>query len=170
MTKIKHQNKQFIPELGDISPFVDSKFLFEIKEWDRDKNLNNLMSLGNGTPFSVLMDLGIDIGPLRQKYTCPHTGMDFFSLVPMYIMSNNIQKYREKQFSDMVLDSEWNWMQDFDDKTNKPYYDKIYKSMIGTGYTAYTSSWDGSNSEEIVGVELDNGDILVCLTWQWYNK
>jgi len=170
MISLKKQEKPFIPKHADVRPFRDDNYLFEIHKYDRSKNLNNLIYLQNGTPFSILMDFGIDIEPIRQKYTCPHTGMDFFSLVPMYIMSDDIQKYSKLEFSEMTLDKEWNWSQDFDEKDNKPYYDKIFRTMVGTGYTSFASSWDGSNSEEVLGIELENGDILVCLTWFWYNK
>lgn len=171
MIKIIKQTEQFKPDYGDLRPFNDNKYLFEIKDYDqKNRNLNNILWLGDGNVWTILMDMGIDISPLRQKYLCPHAGMEFFSLIPIYIMSDNVQKYSERAYSDMIMDTEWNWSQDFDEKNNEPYYGKIFKSMIGTGYQAFTSASDGSSGEKVLAVALDNGDILLCLTWIWYNK
>jgi len=168
--KIKKQNKSFIPEIGDIYPFEDKYFLMKIPEKDESKYLSDVFTLSRGfTPFESLRELGIDTKDIEQKYTCPHSGLEFYSLIPYKLISTDLSIYMEETSSNaMAFDKEWQW--DYEDHKELFKPSRLISSMIGSGYTCLTNYNDGSGDYIKVAIELENGDYLICLTWEWFNK
>ena len=168
MISVIFQKEIFIPKSGDISPFDDeSRYLMETPSKDTSKYLVPIGTIANGNPFKSISKLDINLASINQKYTCPHSEMDFYSLVPLYLLSDDLNKY-PVEFSGMSKDKEWNWDRCYNDKGYL--YDNIDKAMLGTGYTLWTNAGDGSNDYLTVAVELENGDKIICLTWNWFNK
>ena len=168
MIKIISQKDLFNPKSGDIYPFDnDLKYLLTVPTKDISRYIVPIGTIGNGNPFKSISKLDIDLSSITQKYICPHTEMEFYSLVPLYLLSNNLDKY-DFEFSEISKDKEWNWDNCFDNKGYRS--DSIDRAMLGTGYTIWTNASDGSNDYITVAIELENKDKIICLTWNWFNK
>lgn len=48
--------------------------------------------------------------------------------------------------------------------------DSITRGLMGTGYTDFTNPNDGSASIAPYGIELENGDFIYGVCWEWANK
>lgn len=97
LLKVKKQKQRFKPELEDICPFNDDNILIPVPQKDETKYLSNLLTLRMGHPFEVLEKLNIDLSEIKQEYECPHTGMTFYALTPIYLISNDLSVYIEKK-------------------------------------------------------------------------
>lgn len=167
--KVKEQDIPLKTDIGNINPFYDENILCAIPTLDRSKFLNSILSLEEGSVFESLRKAGIDTSSFEQTYLCPYSGLEFYSLVPMFLISNDLSLYiKRTEFNDMAFDKEWMW--DRQDPNNLFNPSDLNKSMLGSGYTYGCNISDGSNQYLLVAIELDNGDKLICLTWEWFNK
>jgi hypothetical protein len=111
----------------------------------------------------------------RAMYNCPFDkNCTFYGVSPIAIMSDNVYKYRTKEFArgsfnEMAWDLEWTRQFGFN-KEGILDLGGITSSFLGHGYTDGTLPSDGSGSIELVKVPINNGDWLVCWAWKWYNK
>jgi len=119
--------------------------------------------------------LDIDAAPIYAPYKCPYTKYEFFSIIPVALISTDLSgKWRKTVVErragvdpDYVLDHEFNrhmWKDTVFDIQD------IGKLMLGSGYTSMTSIYDGSRSMHRSKVNLDNGDTLWVYFWEWHNK
>lgn len=128
------------------------------------------LALVDVNPWRALDDLNIDASELMTIYSCPHTATEYFPLIPVALLVNDIEAYRNCRFRfgpDYTLDWEFH---------KHMYKERVYeindiqKIMLGTGYTSYTTFYDGHGRIEKKKINLDNGDALLTYFWEWYNK
>lgn len=79
-----------------------------------------------------------------------------------------MEKSDERQ-SRMAFDKDWQWNRAWSEKDGY-YYGDVVKAMLGTGYTTGTIWSDGDSYYTLAGIELENGDSIVCITHNWFNK
>lgn len=173
-------------ESGDFIFGYKYVYLLEQKDLDENQILllvhfayftpNALITLGF-SPVSVetFLDDGVYTCPFRRKKE-----QEFFGMYPLAILSKDISKYRvgnlKNNAYDMAFDNDWTKGMsaiDYDKDGNKLVkipVDNIAEVYLGHGYTEGNIPYDGSGSRKQVKVKLSNGDWLVCLTWEWYNK
>lgn len=114
---------------------------------------------------SFIDDPAHDILKKLSTYTCPYTGYKHYAFVPVAILSNDIEKFLEKdvQYNDMVIDRKWNH-KDID-SYDESYRSKVIDILLGPGLRYKGMSQKGSVYTGIVGINCDNGDTVVfaCL-------
>jgi len=167
------QTNPFTPKIGDIHPFEYPNVLKNIPDKNEAKYLISIFSLGEQTFFSNLSKHNINTSSIKSAYECPHTKMNFHSLVPIFVITDDLSKYiTQTEFNPHLFDKEWQWHNNYDSDNEKYpfYFGKIVKAMLGTGYTYGCNANDGDNSLIEVAIELNNGDTIICVTWEWYNK
>jgi len=169
----KINNKRYTPEYGDIlygDEYIAGKV--ELKDIKHPILLSNF---GNNT-WETLKKFEIDYEMLQKRvtYECYMTGNKYYWFLPMMILCGYSTKaYRGlSSFSDpyfnMLFDEEWTLQ--FLEGYSVENINKIQQSLLGHGYTLGTLPSDGSNSIEVVWVEMSNGDKLVGFCWIWHNK
>lgn len=171
--------KPYIPENGDLlCDFGDaahsrpSQYLeTPLKAYPKGQ----VMPLGiiHPNPLQAATRLGIDTLPILSAYSCPYTGYEFWTIVPVAICSTNLKKkwgeaVRAVYHSpELALDHDWH---------RRMHKDEIFelsdigRLLLGSGYTSSTGINDGSRSRRQTAVRLSNGDMLWVHFWEWYNK
>ena len=131
-------------------------------------------------PFKALKNFvsNVDAYFNNFNYNCPITNKDFCAVIPYAIVSDNIAKYKELTVSetgksiyiDMVFDVPFN-REYFNKGTDvSDCIDDISTALLGPGYTMMCLPSDGMCAPKFVTVNLDNGDIVICIGLLWYNK
>ncbi len=113
------------------------------------------------------MELGINPGGLRIRYKCPYTDYDFYGVVPVALISDDLKKYKIHGNTDYWFDYEYH-EQMWGDKRFE--LNNIQKLLLGSGYTLGTRVNDGSSSVRQTTVNLSNGDCLWVHFFEWHNK
>lgn len=149
-------------------------------------------------PFKNSLDLGyLSIKPLERlknivsdefldklykaaQYTCPFNGYRHHCIVPVSILTDNPLYYIKKHhvivddstrtpwYTDMACDPTWN--KDEEITETDQYLSSVILCAMGSGYTQTFYPNDGHFSHDVLGIEIDNGDILLFLVMKWYNK
>lgn len=122
--------------------------------------------------FSALEEIGVDVSYFDNfKYKCPFTGNKYFSVIPVIIVSDNISKYKDFfKHQEMALDVNYN-RKEFNEKIEpEELINSIMKFLIGPGYTISFYPSDGSIDLSLSTLQLDNGDVIVCVNNVWFNK
>lgn len=177
MIKVKNQEKSL--------EFDDADILFDFTEYIREYskeevNSKKVLLLDYFSPntwkaLEKIENLDQEeIAKLKEMsiYHCPYTDREYTSLIPTTIWTENPENYFEGTnyyFKDMACDDEWNKSQ-YKEKIESIHLSKIQKLMIGSGYTSCTLMSDGSTGMDKFFIDLDNGDILECVIYLWYNK
>lgn len=169
------QKKPYKPEIGDI--LSGGEYLV--------KKISNKDRLGpfifsttiSRNPWESLRQMGIDVDPLIKvfKYECPYTNNIYFHFIPAAILLENKNKakvYRKPPLDDKSWDFMFNvdWINDNLLRGAHPELDPISLSMMGHGYTKGTLPTDGNGGFIETLIELDSGDHIFGLCWEWYNK
>lgn len=128
-------------------------------------------------PWESLIGLKVNCFDFKDKvaYTCPYTNYVHSWALPLYIFTKNINLWieRVKQISskaDRLLNKEWMT------KYYSPYserglrFNKIQRTMLGSGYTGKTLQEDGEGYLYDMLLLLDNQDLLGGKVWIWFNK
>lgn len=128
-------------------------------------------------PITALNKLKIDSSYFDNfQYECPFTKKNYFGTIPLAIISDDIKKYIENNSKiplwkkEMLLD--YNYQRDyFNEKTPiEELQDDITIALMGPGYTTCCYPSDGSKSLTLSTIPMDNGDIMVCINYCWFNK
>ena len=186
--KIIKQKKPYTPDCGDYLWLPD--YICELKPSDFEKEVIPLSCLYCANPWKILEDMGVEnIQELREKvlHDCPYDkNMQFYGLIPVMIFTDDVSKYRVGKFAedncsnDLMFDSDWTKSFSCKDIKNMGTEREeivyglpkggIHKAQLGHPYTTYTLSSDGSGSIVEQKMEMDNGDFVGILIWEWYNK
>lgn len=126
-------------------------------------------------PWKSLKGMGIDTTSLEEafKYECPYTGNTFYHFIPAaIIIKNDVKVYRKPPYDskDYNYAFDLEWINESILKGQHPELGSIAESMLGHGYTSYALPTDGDGGWIEVLIELDNGDYLFGVCWEWYNK
>jgi len=121
--------------------------------------------------------LRINAADIRATYECPYTNYECFALMPVCLISTDLEgKWgklirRRPRISrcdpDFVMDYDWHKHMH---KDKRFYAHDVGKLLLGSGYTSGTLINDGSRELHQTIVNLDNGDKLWVYFWMWYNK
>lgn len=177
MTKFILPEKTFKENICGDFLFGDERYIGVFDKSMYKKSFIKLQNL-DYNPLEVLETLDIDKKFFEQfKYVCPITHMEFYGVIPLIILTENIEKYLlmakgenyYKHYKDMYLDMDfqrayWN------DKLNinDDILSKIELSMLGTGYKYMP--YDGMSSIKYCTIPMDNGDTMVCAAYIWFNN
>jgi hypothetical protein len=117
-----------------------------------------------------------------SRYTCPYSNMEPWALVPLGILANDASLYREA----FTAPGTWSYVYDMVIEQGRERHleqqlggldvelvsvlGSLTLGMMGSGYTAECLSCDGDAQRNLVSVDLENGDKLVCVAWIWFNK
>lgn len=169
MINIIPAEKPYTPDIGDLVCDFNKKVsgYLTLQKSKSEKIIP--LSLIDLNPWNALRDLGIDCSCINVKYTCPYTKYEHFAIIPTALIVNGDVKIYSKVRHwnpEFVLDWEWHKKM-IPDRLN---LSKIEKILLGSGYTDGTNAHDGSGAIIECRVILDNGDMLHCHTWEWYNK
>lgn len=131
-------------------------------------SFNTLTALNNLNIDTVYFD--------NFQYECPFTKRKYFGVLPLAIIGDDIKKYIENNSEiplwkkEMLLD--YNYQRDyFNEKTPiEELQDDITIALMGPGYTTCCYPSDGSKSLTLSTIPMDNGDIMVCINYCWFNK
>lgn len=113
-----------------------------------------------------------------STYKCPFNEYIHSSLSPVAILSDNPMQYIEMKrepervlpwWSDMACDPTF-LKEDDEDVIVETYLTNVDQALLGPGYTDFFYPSDGSNYTDTIGIELENGDIVLFLIKKWYNK
>lgn len=113
-----------------------------------------------------------------SNYKCPFNEYIHSSLSPVAILSDDPMQYinmkRDEEcglpwWSEMACDPFF-LKEDDKDVSIDTYLTSIDKALLGPGYTYFFYPNDGSSYTSTIGIELENGDIILFLIKKWYNK
>lgn len=99
-------------------------------------------------------------------------------ILPMYVFTDDMGIHLERINGNeteyftadefLIKDEDWTDWDKFCHRIHR--LDNVQRGSLGTGYTDFTGPYDGSASLELFGIELDSGEFLVGVLWEWYNK
>lgn len=166
--------------IGDI--FYWQKWMYDIIDTEEKVNklINEYEFIGlqyfSELTFEVLKKLNIEYPPF-ETYKCPYSGIKFLGVLPLYLFSKDISKYRdyfheENMIAIMTFDQDYNKkkLKEYDSKIEALDVDDIGKAMQGHGYTECTLPTDGYGEWKLFLVKLSNDDLLLVRNYVWYNK
>lgn len=180
MIKIILPQKQYVPHHGDVEIYGAAKWLaaFGRKEFDS----RSVLSLDHFNPngWNALNELTIlcraEVND-NCRYRCPYTDLRFWSLLPFAIITDNYDQYlpyyvkHDSHTYKWWTDTEWTKkciMDNEEGDIGGP--NLIQNTILGSGYQTGILQSDGSHSVIVVNLELNNGDKIMCYSWEWYNK
>ena len=188
MIRIVKPEKPYVPKNGDIDIYGDHHEYLAPLDWDEIKVKNPIPIVGSCSfslnPWRALFEAGIEEkGILTLKSMslnfCPCADMNYYAIVPVAILAKDSTVYvKDNMFANMLNDAEWNrqnWIVEYDD----PYYDPkcaeshlsaIHRAILGSGYHDGILPLDGSHGLILATIPLDNGDKIIVVAWEWYNK
>jgi hypothetical protein len=166
LTSIK-QPVRFEPELGDI--IFAAEMLRKFDPEVRHGHITPLICLSqNG--WTALANLNINAHDFRARstYKCPFMHMNiYYWNMPVALISQNPERYEALSGNAYAMDSDWH---------KKMYEERIFdlglvpRSLMGHGFTSGTLPSDGTPHIEKTLADVDNGDVIVCQTFIWFNK
>ena len=122
-------------------------------------------------PYGAAERLGIDLRRVRTSsaYRCPATDLRFQGVVPMCLLTKDMKvNYPDTKHRhlDMISDADWQWQmcREFD----KP--GSYERALLGSGYHDCCMHYDGFSEAVPALMRLANGDALVVMVWDWFNK
>lgn len=131
--------------------------------------LSVVIGKNNGTVGSSQVDKIIE----KFTYRCRYTDRDYIAVLPIAIITNDINKYLS--IDGLVVP----WLHESlnDQKWIKHFYplsefslSSISKCILGTGYEKDFIVEDGCFSNDYSKMEMDNGDFILCVNLVWHNK
>lgn len=131
--------------------------------------------LVDSNPLLVLKELDIDIGPFEDcRYKDVITSFHPYSIFPNALFSENSRcddiLKRRWYGADPGIKNDAFWKESIMYTKSPLIPNNLITHFMGTGYTPSCRPMDGSGSIESAVIDLDNGDSLHVLFWNWYNK
>jgi len=109
----------------------------------------------------------------RIKYICPYNKYTHFWAVPLLVFTKDIQTWLIKSNvsrPERFLDKDWvRRFYPLQTKNGFP-FTKIHRSLLGPGFSQNALIDDGHGHLYDSLVSLDNGDLLGCKVWVWFNR
>lgn len=118
-------------------------------------------------------------------YACPFSANEYYWFLPTYIATNDYSPYKEalKRTRKIHVDGEHcmgegpiafdsgfqKWSVEGQD-TMVEGMSGVERALLGHGFTTYTLPSDGHGDIVDAYLELENGDKIAGLLWEWYNK
>lgn len=103
------------------------------------------------------------------KYVCVYTEQTFYSLFPFLLVSNDPAAYFAgpyiPHFAEIAMDLAWN-----KGAIDNPGKSQIAQAVLGPGYDHGFMLNDGDVGQELVVIDLDNGDSIFAVSHVWYGK
>lgn len=132
--------------------------------WLTAKSLDNIHEVKAEFKYvdPVLIVSGIGVVPV-------------FSVMPTALLTSDLDRYLDADDKTataivdrkMCMDHEFMWQMEKSSITTLSRRDAF---LAGTGYAYGCEPDDGSSELVPVTLCLDNGDRIVCVAWEWYNK
>lgn len=197
MIKIVKAEKPLVPFPGEIGVYGGHhKYMVEM-DWSDIDSMNPMPLVGSCSfsynPWAALVAAGIDIEDIQKlrdlsKNHCPCSTMDYNAIVPIAILTNDASVYTNagrmpEMFHGLHEDGDWNrrsWTTNlYEDgeivgcehnKSIDYHLSDVERAMLGSGYTEMILPSDGSHGLIFATIPLDNGDKIVVIGWEWYNK
>jgi len=157
-------------EVGTISPFLWPELLNNLhsEDFNQERYLVPLIDINSREPYETLSKLNIDTFYLRDMYECPYTGMEFYSFVPMFLLTDDLSKFlRPTPDNEKLFDKEYQWQQNFKASTDQFIKCDIYSYLAGPGYTYENKRSDGRNMQRLFAIDLSDGSTIIGLTHIW---
>lgn len=194
MIHIIKPDTPYVPKNGDIAIYGKHHEYMEKIDMGLFRNMNPMPIGGfSDNPWKALHNTGIDRGDIDRligwsKNYCPCSCMEYYAIVPIVILTSDATRYlgseKDKSkcmFYDMYNDADWNrhmdWQIDNNDENSEipePNVDhqmsSVHRAMLGSGYNDGILPSDGGHSLIFATIPLDNGDKIVIIGWEWYNK
>lgn len=193
MINIVKPENPYVPENGNIDIYGKQHEFMEAVDWELFRTMNP-MPIGafSLNPWKALINAGIDrldIHDLKKWSTnyCPCSLSEYHAIVPINILTSDASRYlgpkenNTKWFYDMYNDGNWNrhmnWQIDNENENSeipKPkidyHMDSVDRAILGSGYNEGIIPSDGCHSFIFATIPLSNGDKVVVISWEWYNK
>lgn len=181
MFRIVQQNTPYTPEIGDVGVYGNfDRYIRELTQEEFDKHLkgSTMMPLMWPSPdtWLTLRRLNFEYGHVHALSQaclneCAYFGQTYYALLPMYLMARNPSIYFQHHeckppYEDIMCDTDWNLSQWKAEKD----IPRMAQVAMGSGYNAGIHLNDGSCSKKTVAMDVDTGDTIACLVWEWYNK
>ena len=180
---LKKQTPSHTPKLGDWLWWPEYLMTVVPKEDLLASDIQYLSLLADNDPWrmlgktAVFDDVQLCALSEATMYDCPFTNNKYLGVVPIGIISDDINKYRDSAafpsdhgLWDMLWNHEWTRFMLMHGGALELHLDSVARASMGHGYTSNTRSGDGHGRIKDMKVELSNGDLLICKAWEWYNK
>lgn len=170
MIKFIPAKKPYKPKIGDLlcDHFDKDASTYLTRQ---DPKSQKIIPLGvlYPNPWVALTDLGIDYKQITVRYTCPYTEYEHFAIVPTALIINGeVEVYSKVRHYNPKFVLDWEWHQKM--IPDRLTLGRIARTLLGSGYTNSWNANDGHGAIVECRATLDNGDMLHCHTWEWYNK
>jgi hypothetical protein len=177
LVHIVRAEKTYRPNLGDVWPYGLDQWLRKLdKKRQKEAPGVFLLAYVGHNAWRALETLGINAEDLLKdsQYKCPITERSYNAILPRYILTDDLQRYLPSVpdwAQKMASDMEWVrgiLKEDGEEESDAP--GRIEQCLLGPGYGDCILPCDGSAHFDTNMVRLSNGDDLVCLHYEWFNK
>jgi len=119
-----------------------------------------------GDPWTNLYNAGVvNARQIRDSmiYECPfNEGDRYYWAIPVVLCASNPDDYHQIPNENSLFGREFPYTRIKCAHDNSHY--------LGHGYTDGTLPMDGHGETRLAKTNLSNGDFLLMVTWEWYNK
>lgn len=164
------EKDRYKPEIGDI--LWGEKYDFLAKpELIGDRKILPLVVVDQN-PFRALTWLDVDFKEADFTYQCPYTEQTFHGVVPFALAARDFSRYKKQRLahSQYVFDVDYH-KENCGDYSPWDFWfeSRILQLFLGSGYTEFCRSFDGSVEMRNAVVPLGD-DLIMVKFWEWYNK
>ena len=189
---ITRPEKPYVSEYGNIDVYGGYCKYLEAVDWELFRTMNPMPITGafSSNPWNALIEAGIyetDVEDLKRwsKNHCPCSEMDYYAMVPVCILTSDANRYigddEGQWYYNLLSDGDWNRYQNWGVSNERPeaeipendpekHLGSVKRAMLGSGYTEMILPSDGSHDFIFASIPLDNGDKVIIIGWEWYNK
>ena len=180
--KMLKAEKPLQPENGDII-WLNDYIYDELTEEEYQSKQAIMFGFYAVTDLPALELLGMtqkhydSVFDEETLYECPYYGTIFTGVIPIGIVSDDISKYNYILQEDKNQWEQWELKRLLDNENTKETCDEIEEGMngimkatLGHGFDECRLTSDGYGEIKPFKVKLNNGDDLIVMTWEWYNK
>lgn len=179
MPRLIKAHKPYIPDNGDV--IFMRKFYMEKKpEFPPAADLQPLLFGSLGTnPWRMLGYIrAVDFDQVfelvkKVSYSCPTHNIAYLGAMPVALISRDLRMYKDQaitQYGEGQVEHAFDvgFTRSMNPELNV--LNQIDLLRLGHGYDFSRLPSDGYGSLIDLQVEIDNGDIVIFKTWEWYNK
>lgn len=176
---VSHDLEDYCKYFKALPKQYEEKKLKALQEQYNNCYILNYSGKNTWNVLSKILPEDYELLKISSQYECPFTEFTHTSLWPAFILTENPIDYirmvdcteqypKLPWYADMACDASWN----YDKEVFKPsaYLSKISRSFIGPGFTQTFYPNDGNSDYALIAMDLSNGDTLVFVVLEWYNK
>lgn len=171
MIEIVRQNQKFKPDIGDLI-YDKNNVVHGFTDLSSPAKYLNILYFRCYNSFENLNLIGISPkGIVNIKYHCPLNGKNqYYGIVPVAIRTKNPETYRINNLKSNVYD--WIFDIGYQSDFNICSFNNngVISSFLGHGYNFCELPNDGDIKKVFVDIELSNGDYIIAITFEWYNR